>query len=249
MHRSRTALSLLLVPVFVLLAGCRGPAIDYSKRLTSLDMVKKRPPDALYTVDPPDQISIEFTGQAEMNRSVVLRSDGRVTLPLLGDILVAGKTTKEITDLLSQAYSKYYKDPQLLVSVTGYNSKHIYMYGEVGRPGQLPYTGYMTVRDAIGEVGGVTSRAASGRVKVVRGDPDDPEIFKVDLDAMIDDGDTLQDVSLAENDTVYVPPTVLAWIGYQVDSLLFPFRSLVSAIFTANTVSNVGGGGNGNRGF
>ena len=100
----------------------------------------------------------------------------------------------------------------------------------------------MTVRDLIGEVGGVTSRAASGRIKVVRGDPEDPEIFKVDLDAMIDEGDTLQDVSLAENDIVYVPPTVLAWVGYQVDQLLFPFRSVISAIFTVNTAASVGDG-------
>ncbi len=169
-----------------------------------------------------------------------------MTLPLLGDVLVAGKTTKEITDLLTDAYSKYYKEPKLLVSVTGYNSKHVYIYGEVGGQGSRPYTGYMTVRDLIGEVGGVTSRAASSRIKVIRGDPDDPEIFKVNLDAMIDKGDTLQDVSLAENDIVYVPPTVLAWVGYQVDQLLFPFRSVISAIFTVNTAASVGGGSRGN---
>ncbi len=238
----KSALPLLCAPLFVMLVGCHNPAIDYSKRLTSLDMVKKRPPDALYTVDPPDQIMVEFTGQPDMTRSVVLRSDGRVTLPLLGDVLVAGKTSKEIQDLLTDAYAKFYKEPQLLVSVTGYNSKHIYVYGEVGHQGSIPYTGYTTVRDVIGDVGGVTSRAASGRIKVVRGDPDDPEIFKVDLDAMIDEGDTLQDVSLAENDIVYVPPTVLAWVGYQVDQLLFPFRSVISAIFTVNTAASVGNG-------
>jgi polysaccharide export outer membrane protein len=238
----KKAFAILLAPLFVALLGCHSAPLDYSKRLTSFDMIKKRPPDALYTVDPPDQIQVEFTGQGEPTRSVTLRSDGMVTLPLVGDVLVAGKTTQQIQDLLTDAYSKYYKDPKLFVSVTGYNSKHLYVYGEVGNQGSIPYRGYTTVRDVIGEVGGVTSRAASGRIKVIRGDPDDPEIYKVDLDAMLDDGDTLQDVSLAENDVVYVPPTVMAWIGYQVDQLLFPFRSVIGAVFTVNTLSNVGGG-------
>ncbi len=71
MFRRKLALPVLCAPLFFMLLGCQNPAIDYSKRLTSLDMVKKRPPDALYTVDPPDQITVEFTGQPDMNRSVV----------------------------------------------------------------------------------------------------------------------------------------------------------------------------------
>ena len=245
MRMRMEAFAVLVAPLFVLLLGCSSSApLEINKRLTSVDMVKKRPPDALYTVDPPDVIQVEFLGEATMTRTVSLRSDGRVTLPLVGDVLVAGKTTDQITALLTEAYAKYYKEPRVFVSVTGYNSKHVYVYGEVGRQGTMPYSGYETVRDVIGQVGGVTQRAATGRVKVIRGDPGDPEIYKVDLDALVLDGNTLQDVSLAENDVVYVPPTVLAWIGYQVDALMFPFRSVFAAMFTFQTV----GGGNNNNG-
>ena len=241
MSRRRWMFAVLIVSLFSVAPGCASKrSLDISRRLTSLDMVAKKPPDALYVVDPPDVIQIEWLSQAGMTRSVTLRSDGRVTLPLLGDVLVAQMTTEQIQGLLIELYSKYYREPRLFVSVVGYNSKHIYVYGEVGGQGDVPYRGYTTVADVIGQVGGVTRRAATGRVRVIRGDPDEPEIFKVDLDALIYDGDALQNVSLAENDVVYVPPTVLAWVGYQIDQLLFPFRSILGAIFTVETATNVG---------
>ena len=123
------------------------------------------------------------------------------------------------------------------MEVTGYNSKHLYVYGEVGREGQVAYTGMQTVSSVIGEVGGVTRRAATGRVRVIRGDPDKPDMFEVDLGALLFEGETRQDVSLAENDVVYVPPTRWAWVGYQIEALLFPFRSALGAVGVMRTVS------------
>jgi len=241
MRRQRWVLVVLVVALLSVASGCASKRpLDINKRLTSLEMVAKKPPDALYIVDPPDVIQIEWLGGEEPTRSVTLRSDGRVTLPLVGDVQVAQMTTQQIQDKLTELYSKYYREPRLFVSVIGYNSKHVYVYGEVRSQGDVPYTGYTTVADVIGQVGGVTRRAATGRVRVIRGDPEAPEIYKVDLDALIYDGDTLQDVSLAENDVVYVPPTALAWVGYQIDQLLFPFRSVLGAIFTFETATNVG---------
>lgn len=242
MLRVREAIAVLVAPLVIVLVGCSSSApLEINKRLTSLDMVKKRPPDDMYTVDPPDAIQVEFLGEAAMTRTVTLRSDGRITMPLVGDVLVAGETPKKIQDQLGEAYAKYYKEPKVFVSVVGYNSKHIYVYGEVGHQGQVAYTGYETVRDAIGAVGGVTPRAATNRVKVIRGDPKDPEIYKVDLRALVIEGQTLQDVSLAENDAIYVPPTWLAWVGYQIDAVMFPFRDLFSGLFVFEAV---GGGTN-----
>ena len=139
-------------------------------------------------------------------------------------------------DKLELLYTKYYKEPKIVVRVTAYRSKHIYVYGEVGRRGTQPYTGWQTVSDVIGTAGGVTRRAAPNRVKVIRGDPEDPEMYKVNLTELIYEGNTEQDVSLAENDVVYVPPNVLAWVGYQIDNLLFPFRSVLSLLGTARAV-------------
>lgn len=230
--------AVLVLTVAVLTAGCASEQlVDVNRRLTSLAVVRKKPPDATYVVDPPDSIRVEFLNEPGLTRDVQLRSDGCVSLAHLEDVKVGGMTTVQIRRKLEELYTKYYKEPLILVTVTAYRSKHVYVYGEVGREGQVAYTGTQTVSDVIGSVGGVTRRAARGRVKVVRGDPDEPEVFKVDLNELILDGDTRQDVSLAENDVVYVPPTVLAWVGYQIDSLLFPFRSILSGVVTARAVS------------
>ncbi len=226
----------------LLLTGCATERyIESYGRLTSVDAFAKKPPDARYVVDPPDTILVEILSEEPPTaRSETLRQDGCITLPHLEDVKVGGLTTVEIREKLESLYSKFYLEPKVLVRVTAYRSKRIFMYGEVGRPGAIPYTGAQTVMDAIGSVGGVSRRAARKRVKVIRGDPLDPEVFDVNLDKLILEGDVLYDVSLAENDVVYVPPTVLARIGYTIDNLLFPFRSLLAAISTGETIRDVG---------
>ena len=121
--------------------------------------------------------------------------------------------------------------------MSGYNSKKIRLYGEIGRKGNMPYTGTMTVADAIGSAGGVTPRAWKSRVKIIRGDMDDPQVFKVDLNKLIFKGDLTQNLLLAEDDVIRVPPNPFAWVGYQLNNLLFPFRTVLSAFSTSEGVT------------
>ena len=222
----------------LVLTGCAQKNItDLNKRLVSLERVSKKPPDATYVVDPPDSIQIQFMNEPDLSLVEQVRQDGIVTLPHVGETKVAGMSTKEIREKLEEMYAPYYQDPEFVVRVTAYRSKHIYLFGEVRGPGSRPYTGYQTVMDAIGGVGGVTTRAAAHRIKVVRGDPDEPETFRLNLWKLIRHGENRQEVSLAENDVIYVPPTHLAWVGYRINDLLFPFRSAISAV---NTAENVG---------
>jgi len=236
-----TALLAGLFAGMFLLVGCASRRyLEAQARLTSIEAVAKKPPDARYVVDPPDTIRVEvLSEEPPLVREVTLRQDGCITLPNLEDVKVGGLTTLEIREKLESLYSKYYHEPEVLVTVTAYRSKRIFVYGEVGRQGAIPYTGSQTIMDAIGAVGGVTIRAARSRVKVIRGDPLDPEVFEVDLDELLLHGDMLYDVSLAENDVVYVPPNLFARVGYAMDNLLFPFRGLLSAITTGQAIGAV----------
>ncbi len=229
MSRRRLQVAVLLAAAAAA-AGCaNGDAKLINGRLTSMQMIRKRPPDATYVVDPPDTIRVEALDDPSLGREVRVRQDGVVTLALLDDVHVGGLTTEQIRRKLEDLYSTYYKEPQFLVTVTGYNSKHISVYGEVASQGRQPYTGYQTVADVISQAGGVTRRAAPTWTKVIRGDPDAPEIYKVNLKKLLLKGETRENVSLAENDVVYVPPHLLAWLGYQIDSVLWPFRGALSA--------------------
>ena len=243
MSRRTFLVSLLGVVSFCLMAGCGGKeAMQISQRVVSWDALKKKPADATYVVDPPDAIRIDFMSPLPPPQpplTATLRQDGVVTLPYLEDVKVDGLTTIQIREKLENLYSKYYKEPKLLVTVVGFNSKHIYVYGETNRQGSIPYHGHETFSDVIGEVGGVTTRAAYWRCKVIRGDPDHPEITKVNFRKIMLEGDLREDVSLAEGDVIRVPPTALAWIGYRLNEVLWPFQSVLNAVTTYGTAKNV----------
>jgi polysaccharide biosynthesis/export protein len=234
-----------VVVVGLFLTGCTGPDIQgFNRRLgENLELVEKKEPDAEYIVDQPDSIRIEFINDPSNTRDVTLRSDGKVTLPLINDIELAGLTSMQIRDKLLKKYSQYYTDPKILVTVTGFHSKHIYVYGEVGgRRGAIPYTGKLTVSDVIGQVGGFTNRAAPDKVRVIRRDPKNPEVFRVDLKALIYEGDITQEVRLAENDVIVIPPNWLAKIGYTFESLLFPFGGFMSTASSTASMGSLGSG-------
>ena len=226
--------------VVTLACGCTS-AGDFSRRMPVESLARKVPPNAEYVVDPPDAVMIEFPDDPDLSRSATLRSDGVITLRLVGDVHVARLTTEQIRQKLEGLYAKYYKDPRVIVSVTAYRSKYYYLYGEVVQPGPRPYRGYETVRDAIGAAGGVTRRAAWTRARVIRGDLEEPEVYGVNLKKLIRGGDTSRDILLAENDVIYVPPTVLATIGYQIQNLLFPARPAAALAATPATFSSGGG--------
>jgi len=244
MRYGKTSL-LLLTACAACVSGCASQDFtEINGRLQSLGDLGKKAPGAPYIVEPPDRIRVEFMKESDLTREAMLRQDGCITLPLVEDVKVVGLTTAQISDKLETLYSKYHKDPEILITVTGYNSKFLYVYGEVGRNGRIPYTGWQSVAGVIGAVGGVTRRAAPTRIRVIRGDPEDPEVSRVDLKKLLLEGDVTQDISLAQNDVVFVPPNAFAWVGYQIENLLFPFRSVLSAAFTAEAVGDIGNNDN-----
>ena len=227
----------------VIASGCASTEVDnVNERLTSLEEVSKKPPNATYIVEPPDSIRVNVLGETDVNVTAQVRQDGIVTLPHLGETKVAMMTTQEIQDKLEEQYADYYQNPQVRVTVTQYRSKKIYVYGEVQNPGPQAYTGYQLLSEAIGSAGGLTHRADYNEVKIVRGDPEDPKVFWADLNKLIYQGKTKQNVSLAQSDVVYVRPSALAWVGYRIQEVMFPFTSLFHGLRAYDTTQDVLGG-------
>ena len=232
----------LCAVVSILGSGCASSEIDnLNERLVSLEEVSKKPPNATYIIEPPDTIQVQVMGEPGATTEAQVRQDGIVNLAHLGETKVAPMTTEELRKKLEKEYEEYFKEPEVKVQVTGYNSKSIYVYGEVNNPGPQEYTGFQTLSEAIGDARGVTRRADYNEVKVVRADPEEPEVYWADLNKLIYEGKAKQDVSLAPSDVVYVRPSALAWVGYQVEKLMFPFQSLFSGVRTYETVENVFG--------
>lgn len=167
--------------------------------------------------------------------------DGTIVLPYLGPVFVAGKTIEETDEILTNILKKYLKnvdETTVSVGIVGMNSKKIFVVGEVGRieaaglsSRLIRFVGDQTVADVL-LARGLSLNADLDDIRVVRGDPKDPLIITVNLKDILN-GDTTTNIQLREDDIVIVPSTILGEIGYFIQKILFPVRSIFQVVFYA----------------
>jgi polysaccharide export outer membrane protein len=126
------------------------------------------PADADYRIGAQDVLQIDVWKEPEITRSVPVRPDGKITLPLLNDVQAAGLTPMELTAVLREELKKFINDPQVSVSVSTINSRRVYVTGEVTRPGAFPLLPGMTVLQALTSGGGFTQFAKIKSAYVLR---------------------------------------------------------------------------------
>jgi protein involved in polysaccharide export with SLBB domain len=176
----------------------------------------------------------------EIEANVEVDIDGTVLLPEIGTVQIAGRTRSEIEALLMEKYSPYYDLLDVKVKITTHGKK-FFIFGEVTGQGAKPFTGDITIFEAVTAANPKPDSANLGRVKLIRADPRDPQITVINLSEIIDTGDSTFNVLVHERDIIYVPPTFLARVGYALQTALFPVRlvlnSLAGAIFTLGQLS------------
>jgi protein involved in polysaccharide export with SLBB domain len=203
-----------------------------------------------------DRLEITDPNNDELSiPSVEVEIDGTVILPELGAVLVAGLTRSEIQALLMEKYSPYFEllDIQVKIHTTGHK---YFIFGEVNFQGEVEFKGDLTIFEAITKAQPRKDSANLGRVRLIRADPRDPFITTVDLGDIIQRGDSTFNLHVQERDIVYVPPTMLAQLGYFLDALLFPVKQVISGLSSAFYLNNqfhgggfYYGGGYGNNGY
>jgi Periplasmic protein involved in polysaccharide export len=180
--------------------------------------------DAPFTLKPGDQINLKFYYTPEMNDSQTIRPDGKISLQLLGDVDVAGKTPEQVRQELIAAYSSHLKNPDVAVVVRSVNERHVYVGGEVIRPGAIPIPGSMTVIEAIMDAGGFNATTARPEnVVVLRRMGDKWQGKIVDLSHIVE-GSAVSLYELEPRDIVYVPRTAIAkvdqWVDQHINKLI-----------------------------
>jgi polysaccharide export outer membrane protein len=161
------------------------------------------PPD--YVIGAQDLLSIVFWREKEMSTDVVVRPDGKISLPLLQDVDAAGYTPKELTGVLVRAASKYVSQPNATVIVKEINSRKVFIVGQVARPGGFPLTGDMTVLQLIALAGDVLEYAKSKDVVIVRKENHGERRFNFNYKDVIKGKHVEQNILLSSGDTVIVP--------------------------------------------
>lgn len=125
-------------------------------------------PDAEYKIGPQDVVRIDVWKEPEITRTIPVRPDGKISLPLLNDVQASGLTALQLGNAIRDGLTKYLNNPQVTVTVTEINSRRVYITGEVNRAGALPLLPNMTVLQALSSAGGFTQFAKLKSIYVLR---------------------------------------------------------------------------------
>ena len=124
--------------------------------------------DADYRIGPQDVLRIDVWKEPEITRTIPVRPDGKISLPLLNDVQASGLTAMELAASLRESFSKYLTNPQVTVTVNEVNSRRVYVTGEVTHQGAFPLLPNMTVLQALTSAGGFTQFAKLKGIYVLR---------------------------------------------------------------------------------
>jgi protein involved in polysaccharide export with SLBB domain len=180
-----------------------------------------------YRIEPGDSLNIRYTFHPEMNQEELVRRDGKISAVLVGEVSVAGMTTVELSKYLVEQTSHRLRDPEVIVEVTRSTEKTIYVGGEVGRPGVVPYRDGLSPLQAILAAGGFRDTAQVDSIILVRAQGHENDFIsrKINLEQVVVDG-AKEQISLAPHDVIFVPRTAIAnaniWVRQHITDLI-PF--------------------------
>lgn len=178
-----------------------------------------------YQIGREDVLDISVWQTPDLSKTVTVDPKGNISYPFLGDLYVAGKTPKEVQDLIKQKLSEgYVKSPQVSVTVKEYNSKKILVFGDVAQPGLYKLKGSIPVLEVLFMVGGVSPsakrmtvirpnkvsedaiplRTASGKRGKAAENEGSAKAFEVNLTSLLAKGDLSQNILIHPGDTIYV---------------------------------------------
>lgn len=226
----KTILAALPLLIAALLTGCA------SKGPNDFDAFLHEPRPLVsgntYVIMPPDVIEIDSKQVREIHRHrEQVRSDGMITLPLLGSIFAAGKTTEQLSAELQTRAREFYGDADVSLRVVGYNSQKVFVFGEVSVAGPYPYNGANTVLSVMSAA--QPSRLAdTSCIRILRPTEGGKLAHRltVDLDKMVKAGDVTLNAVLEEGDIVYVPPTGFAAVGLMLQQILLPIQPAAAVV-------------------
>ncbi len=161
------------------------------------------PPD--YLIGPEDVLTIVFWREKEISGDVTVRPDGRISLPLVNDILAAGLTPEQLRVTLNEAAGKYVEDPRATVVVKQINSRKVFITGQVAKQGPYPLTAPMTVVQLITLAGGLLEYADGENVSIMRTENGRAISFRFNYDEVKKRRNLKQNIDLKPGDTIIVP--------------------------------------------
>jgi protein involved in polysaccharide export with SLBB domain len=189
------------------------------------------PDESGYRLSPGDTLDIKFLHNPELNEQVQIRPDGFISMPLVGEMNVARLTVGELVAALTKKYDEVLRAPDVTVQIRGYGNRHVYVGGEVARPGMLQLGGRQTALDAVMEAGGL--KASSNRSELVvlrRSESDQPRVIHLSMKSTKGAAPEASAFQLQPLDVVLVSESGISKAGRTIDQYV---RQMSPFILTA----------------
>ena len=196
-QNARTVLAALAI---ALLAGCAAGNLPSAPATAAV-------PGYKYLIGPGDQINIVVWRSPELSGTVPVRPDGKITSPLIEDMVAIGKDPTELAREIEGRLKKYIKDPVVTVVVqnfVGPSAEQIRVVGQAAKPQALAYRQKMTLLDVMIAVGGITEFAAGNRAVLVRRAEGDKQ-YNIRLRDLLKNGDVSANVEMMPGDVIIIP--------------------------------------------
>jgi polysaccharide export outer membrane protein len=173
------------------------------------DPIKELGAAAQYEIGPLDSLEIFVWGAPDLTReSTPVRPDGRISMPLVGDLQAAGTTPDALAEMIETELQAYVQNPQVTVSVTSFGDaagQTVRVVGEAGKPVAVPYRAGMQVLDVMVAAGGLSEFAAGNDAVLIRGRGESEKVYGLRLDDLLNDGDTSANSLVLPGDVILIP--------------------------------------------
>ena len=204
--------------------GCAPIAVNPTP-VDSPQIIKQTKYEQAYIISAGDQLDIKFFYNSELNESMTVRSDGRISLQLVGELDCVGMSPAQLSTQIKEKFAPILVRPDVTVIVRVSSGYRVFVDGEVNLPGVYDIVGYKTLRQSLAQAGGIKDTARTNEILVIRQRKDqEPLVVAVNLESINSGADFSQNIVLSPYDIVYVPRSPIynanVWVRQYIRDLL-----------------------------
>lgn len=176
-----------------------------------------------YVIGDDDILKISVWQNQDLDQEAIVRPDGKISVPLIGDVSARGRTITQLDNELTRLLSEYIRSPEVSISLRKIGGSKVIMLGEIAKPGVYSMTGQRTLLEAVGLAGGFTRDAVSSSIVLIRGGLSDPKPVRINLSKALKGREfTKQNIVLQAEDVIFVPKKFIADLNYFLSQIVDP---------------------------
>ncbi len=201
-----SVLAVMLCPSLGLPQQMRAPAKANSTLLAKAAAAQLQARPSEYVIGPADVLDVSVWKEPDISRTVTVRPDGKISLPLVGELVASGQTPVQLQTMISNKLANFLTSPEVTVLLHDIRSGTVSIFGKVAKPGAYALTKQMTVLDVLAAAGGFKDYAKLSKIYVLRVLPDGTTAhYKFNFKQVIKGRDLAQNIQIEPRDAIYVP--------------------------------------------